>query len=578
MSETLGSGDVPPTSSVVDDSVVQGLSRAESFTILIHGVGAETAQDLLAEAKTGYLASGLGTDVQTTMLPECPALSQEKGAEAILIKGQKGGHFVIALPWNNRVRLASLAQNCLTVLSLMMTMTAAAYVVDNILPSNPDGAWNGLRFEAFLKIVVAISHRWKWGPLLLLIFSFAQWTVTLWAPWLWVFACLLIVALWIVTSNVIIPCIPIARTKRWGLTLTMLVIAVTLMSAASVHTMWSVSRKISADNLAKPKLADLRLKLADLPVIQGIIQGFERGNNATISTQKAKSVSEAAEPEPTQENPRVKGPDSRNKTNSKTDLATKSFKKPNIGKEQKDFVTCLLFILICVIGIVLAGRFGLVLDFGLDVLNYGSDESNDRHMFARLSDTVRWLHNQAPNAHMTIVAHSLGSVIASQAMSSISESERLMSQVTLITLGSPLNYLYRVFPNMGGTPRELSAAVCSRGRWVNLWRRSDWIGKELDVEPGVLVQYCIGEGYHPDYWKDGAVWKAVVCESLRIGDFKGTLSPAGDPARCLVEVYFVWIVALGIVLLLLLGIGVWYMLPLLAKAVLLAKTVFHYGR
>jgi hypothetical protein len=555
------------------DPVSQDLSSAESFTILIHGVGAEKSQDLLAEAKRGYLASGFGADVQTTMLPECPALSQEKGAEAILIKGQKGGHFVIAFPWNTRVRLASLAQNCLTVLSLMMTMTAAAYVIDRILPANPDGALNGFRSEVFLKIVFAIGHWWKWGPLLLLIFSFAQWTVTLWIPWLWVFACLLILALWINTSNVIIPCIPIARTKGWGLIFAMLVIAVTLMSAASVHTMWGVSKKISADNLAKPKLADLRIKLAALPVIKEFVQSLESGNAATITSQKVKSVSEAAEPEPTQDDPPVKGAESRNETNSKTDLATNSSKKAKIDKEQKDFVTCLIFILICISGIYLAGRLGYFLDFGLDVLHYGGDKKYNDRTFGRLSHAIRWLHSQAPNAHLTIVAHSLGTVIASQALSSISDSEPLPGQITLITLGSPLNYLYRVFPNVS-SPRELSAAICSKARWINLWRRSDGIGRELDVEPGVLAQYCIGEGGHEDYWGDGAVWKAVVYESLKIGDFSGKVSPPGDPARCDMEVHLGLKAAQAIVLILLIGIVVW-IVPYLGSW-LLAFVKAHY--
>jgi hypothetical protein len=533
MSEIRGSDDFALASSAVDDSVVQELRSAESFTILIHGVGAEASEDLLHEAKYGYLASGFGDAGDSRELPGCPALSQGKGAEAILIKGQKGGHFVIALPWNNRVRLASVAQSCLIVLSLLMTMTAAGYVIDANLSLDRHAAWIRSLFIPAVEILYKAGHGWKGRIFLGVVFSFAQYAINWWAPWLWVLACLLVLVLSIRASKIIIPCIPIARTIGWGFVLTMLAIALAFISLASVHTIWSASRAISAsENKSGPKI-DSATNFSEI--------------KPSLDRQSAQASS--------------------NKDVSERNPSEPSDAKPKYS----EFVTCLFFILICVIGIVFANLFGLVLDFGLDVLHYGSDEKYDRRIFDRLSDTVRWLHNQAPNAHITIVAHSLGSVIASQAMSSISESERLMSQVTLITLGSPLNYLYRIFPNMGGTPRKLSAAICSRARWINLWRRSDMIGRELDVEPGVLVQYCIGEGGHPDYWRDGAVWKAVVYESLRIGDFTGKVSSPGDPARTYLEVYLGWIAALAIVILLLLGIVVWDMLPLLTKAVHLVR-------
>jgi hypothetical protein len=586
MSEIRGSDDFALTSSAVDDSVVQELRSAESFTILIHGVGAEASEDLLHDAKYGYLASGFGDAVDSRELPGCPALSLGKGAEAILIKGQKGGHFVIALPWNNRVRLASVAQNCLIALSLLMTMTAAGYVIDANLSGDRHGAWIRSLLKPAVQILYKAGHGWKGGIFLGFLFSFAQYAINWWAPWLWVLACLLVLVLSIRASKLIIPCIPIARTIGWGFVLTMLAIALAFISLASVHTMWSASRAIPTHNLNE----DTRLTLCDVPLYCEI---EATRADQKISSAKVKSVLPQKLPLDT---PQVRRAASENKSGPKIDSATNfSGIKPSLDRQSaqassnKDvsernpsepsdgkpkysaFVTCLFFILICGSGIVFANLFGLVLDFGLDVLHYGSDEKYDRRIFDRLSDAVRWLHSQAPNAHITIVAHSLGSVIASQAMSSISESEQLMSQVTLITLGSPLNYLYRIFPNMGGTPRKLSAAICSRARWINLWRRSDMIERELDVEPGVLVQYCIGEGGHRDYWRDGAVWKAVVYESLRIGDFTGKVSSPGDPARAYLEVYLGWIAALAIVILLLLGIGVWHMLPLLTKAVHLVR-------
>jgi hypothetical protein len=543
MSETKGSGDDSSTSSGVVDSVSQDLSSAESFTILIHGVGAETSQDLLKEAGTGYFASGFRNAVVPTKLSECPALSQEKVAEAILIKGQKGGHFVIALPWNNRVRLASLAQTCLILLSLLSLLIAA-------------DPWKVLLFKSF-------AHRPGEGLLLFIFLSCAKWTVPLWAPWLWVFASLLIVALWIIASHIIIPCIPIARTKGWTLMLTMLVLAVTFISLASVHTIWFVSNVIPTDNLAT-------FGLTDVPVIGPYL--IERTEARAVRL----NISETLPPALTPGNPPVKEPDSKNKISSKTEQIRSHIRKPLDAKlkVRSDFVTCLFLILICIFGIGFADGFGWVLDFGLDVLHYGGDQKYNDRMFHRLRDAIRWLHSQAPNAHLTVVAHSLGTVIASQALNSISDSEPLPSQISLITLGSPLNYLYRVFPNVL-SPRELSAAICSKAPWINLWRRSDGIGRELDVESGVLVQYCIGEGGHEDYWADGAVWKAVVYESLKIGDFSGKVSPPGDTVRCDMEVHLGLRAAQAIVLILLIGIVVWIVPYLVYWLLAFVKAHYH---
>jgi Putative serine esterase (DUF676) len=539
MSETQGSGGDSSASSDVVDSLSEELCGAASFTILIHGVGDETSQDLLTGAQEGYLASGFGNNpVHKRTLSECPALSKEKGAEAILIKGETGNHFVIALPWNNRRRLASVALNCLKVLALMMTMTAAAYVVDNNVSGNLHGSWNSLLFGSSLKIFHVIGHKWRWGFLLLAIFSFAQWTATWWAPWLWIFACLLVLTLWFIASNVIIRCIPIARTRGWKLILWMLVLAVAVISVASIHSMWFVSKKISTDNLSRPGPADLFL-------IDEIYATYLDRKTAELKTSKV------LPPALTQDDPQVKEPDSRNKIGAKIDSSTTVKPDPTLNAHS-DFVACLFFILICIFGIVLTDRLGWLLDLGLDVLNYGGDEHDNAKMFGRLIDAIRWLNSKAPNAHLTVVAHSLGSVIASQAMSSISDSAPLPSQITLITLGSPLNYLYQVLPNVVKTPRELSVAICSKARWINLWRRSDEIGRELDVEPGVLVQYCIGKGHHPNYWSDGAVWRAVVYESLKVGE------PPRDLATCSVEVHLELTTALAIVSLTFFGIVVWY--------------------
>jgi hypothetical protein len=112
-----------------------------------------------------------------------------------------------------------------------------------------------------------------------------------------------------------------------------------------------------------------------------------------------------------------------------------------------------------------------------------------------------------------------------------------MSLITLVTLGSPLNYLYRVFPNEVKSPRELSAEACSTMRWINLWRRSDLVGKELDIDSAKAIQYCVGPGVHSNYWSDGAVWNAIASEAFNIGGNRKAEFPSKTPARSFLETH-----------------------------------------
>ena len=82
--------------------------------------------------------------------------------------------------------------------------------------------------------------------------------------------------------------------------------------------------------------------------------------------------------------------------------------------------------------------FNWLLDFGLDVLSYGGNEERRALLVGGTADTMRWLRSQAPNARLTIVGHSLGSVIASHAASSVLVSEPILDRITLVTVGSPL--------------------------------------------------------------------------------------------------------------------------------------------
>jgi Lipase (class 3) len=566
MNEAQGSRDDSSPSFGGVDSAFEDLATAESFTILVHGVGDEESEDLLKRASDGYSDSGIKKTIARRPLPECPSLDKKKVADALFIHGEHGGHFVIAFPWNQRYRLAWYTKACLLSFLLLTFITIGAFLVDKT------GSFHSFILGSLVRM---ISHPHNvgselGGSLLLIILMVLEWTITWWAPWSWVLGGILIALLLMQSWRIIIRCIPIAQQTNWRLILTMLGFALTILSAASVHTLWYVSKQMPTTNFDRPDLYDLQSKL--LP--EWIYGPYNQWRYDKVES-KAVSMNTNLLPEAPPDKPQiiesaskhaaykqteptsVSPPSDINKqsplrSNEALELSAKQSNRTN-QILHSDFAICLLLLLICVLGVSLIWKFDCYLDLALDVLDYAGKEKNNTMMFGRLQSVIRDLQSQAPNAHFIVVGHSLGSVIASHAVSSISDSDAPLGKLTLITLGSPLNYLCRVFPNVVKTPHQLSVAICSKARWINLWLSSDIVGKELDTKRGELLQYCVGKGSHTDYWKDGSVWKAVVYESLKAGDY-----PPKEPTKSILEAHLSLITLSSMVVLLVCGFVLWY--------------------
>ena len=205
--------------------------------------------------------------------------------------------------------------------------------------------------------------------------------------------------------------------------------------------------------------------------------------------------------------------------------------------------------------------FSWLLDFGFDVLHYGGNEKHRTSLIEALAQSLRWFHAQAPNAAIVVVGHSLGSVVAAQSIASLAACDSWLSQVVLVTLGSPLNYINRVFPKSVQRVGELADALrAAHVRWINLWRRSDPIGKFLDIGDIETVQYCVGPGGHPDYWSGGVVWKAVAFEALGIGA-RSRNQIIGAADACVLERRLGSLVFASVVVLALCGVGLWILFP-----------------
>jgi hypothetical protein len=221
------------------------------------------------------------------------------------------------------------------------------------------------------------------------------------------------------------------------------------------------------------------------------------------------------------------------------------------------FSSKLIVLGVCVVLCWLAMLLGWMLDFAIDVLHYGGSERDRTLLIDRTANAIRWLHERAPQAPIIVVGHSLGSVISAHAVASLTEGQTWLRQLVLVTLGSPLNYLKRAFPEAVTDVRALSQSLCPQIRWINLWRRGDVIGKTLDIDGNSTVQYCVGRGGHANYWSDGEVWRAVARETLGVNSVAPVRS-SGAGEFCLFERRLGVLVFTAITLLAFFGAGLWF--------------------
>jgi hypothetical protein len=128
----------------------------------------------------------------------------------------------------------------------------------------------------------------------------------------------------------------------------------------------------------------------------------------------------------------------------------------------------------------------------------------------RFDGVLDYLVREQKVRHLTVVAHSQGTIIALDALRAWKGD---LPPVTLVTCGSPATHLYQFyFPDLYGdfTDPGWAPLFTRLDRWVNLYRLSDYVGTR--VEPTTLTrfdQWAIAQGGHIGYWTHPAFADAI---------------------------------------------------------------------
>jgi hypothetical protein len=162
-----------------------------------------------------------------------------------------------------------------------------------------------------------------------------------------------------------------------------------------------------------------------------------------------------------------------------------------------------------------------LLDLLGDIACYVGRNEVRQRLLDGVKQTVDACINAAPQAKILIIGHSLGSVVATHSLAQLPPDNAARRSTFLLTLGSPLCLMSRMFPAHILSPTALveqfqsSRAVAF---WANLWRDNDFIGRALKpLQRAKFAEISLGLGPHWNYWADERLWRRIA-ELLRAVD------------------------------------------------------------
>ena len=158
----------------------------------------------------------------------------------------------------------------------------------------------------------------------------------------------------------------------------------------------------------------------------------------------------------------------------------------------------------------------------LDIFRYISDPQYRSRIQKHVNSCVHGIYSEHEPDHVILVAHSLGTVIAMDALMH-SAVLGLVPHLTLVTMGSPLRRaFFRFFPGLyfPSSSDLCSAALVKRiehFRWLNCYRPLDYVGSRLG---GMTKPWSKEKStwqvlhMHANYWRDQRVLSVI---SARLG-------------------------------------------------------------
>lgn len=153
---------------------------------------------------------------------------------------------------------------------------------------------------------------------------------------------------------------------------------------------------------------------------------------------------------------------------------------------------------------------------GDDEVDDGSVLSTRMQTVPRVGRALRNLQDFPSGKHVVIFSHSQGTAIAARALDilakDLSDGEQ---RITLVTVGSPITSLYRVFLGLeiGREYATLCKQQPQRFRWVNICRPADYIGSAVRLPDLSSIENfaLLTAGDHSGYWVDGVVLSWIKC-------------------------------------------------------------------
>jgi pimeloyl-ACP methyl ester carboxylesterase len=150
-----------------------------------------------------------------------------------------------------------------------------------------------------------------------------------------------------------------------------------------------------------------------------------------------------------------------------------------------------------------------VVDLTADVVIYVTNDEIRISLLNAVQHVIDQALGAKADSKVIVVGHSLGSVVVTHALAA----RQLRRSVTLVTLGSPLPLMSRVFENIS-SPAHLLRGYRASGSvdcWVHAFRDADVIGRSLSlgVEEG-FIECGLGRGPHWNYFSDARLWKRMI--------------------------------------------------------------------